>query len=231
MSSERVCFKQIDVVNQYLADPTWARFDQKKEAHIKRRYEYFSGRVCAALAYQKLTGKKLLELNAREDRSPIWPQQIIGSISHNETYVVCEVSDSGYGLGIDLIKLGAVKKHLKKSICTQDDIDHATGVFDEHILSYIFSIKESLYKAVYPLINEFFGFQDASVLHIDLTVKKFTVRLEKDTTALFMQRHTDLIEKIKNNCLESVTFKESCLFFEGHFAFIDPEHILTHIQF
>ncbi|MES2803488.1 MAG: hypothetical protein V4654_13425 [Bdellovibrionota bacterium] len=206
MASERVHFEQSELIQRYFQDPEWTRFDVKTEAVLKRRHEFFAGRVCAALAYKKLTAKDLIELPINADRSPRWPKGIVGSISHNEKFVAAEVSSSVSGLGIDLATLGSVGDHLKTNICTQDDIDLN--------LTYVFSFKESLFKAVYPITNEFFDFQSASVVKVDLENKTFQIVLD---------------EKISKLLKQKINYPESKITFNGDYSFLDAQTILSRV--
>ncbi|AZZ36355.1 hypothetical protein CIK05_05970 [Bdellovibrio sp. qaytius] len=210
----RILFEQNEVIQMYFNDPEWSRFDLKKEAVLKRRYEFFAGRVCAALAYKKLTQKKLLELQINEDRSPKWPHGIVGSISHNEKYVVAELSSKAKGLGIDLATLGSVEKNLQESICNKDDVTQINGISSEHFLTYIFSFKESLFKAVYPLVNEFFDFQSASVTQVDFAQKTFQISLN---------------EKISSLLSKKMNHSEKTFTFAGDFSILDQKTLLSRV--
>ncbi len=202
----RISFEQSELIQRYFDDPQWSRFDQKTEAVLKRRHEFFAGRVCAALAYKELTGKDLTELPINEDRSPRWPQGIAGSITHNEKFVVAELSADVKSLGIDLATLGSVQKHLQQNICNNSDVTQVSGIDQDHLLTFIFSFKESLFKAVYPIVKEFFDFQAASVTKINFSEKSFEIVLEEKISA-----------KISQNK------------FSGDFVFIDKQTILSRI--
>ena len=202
----RISFEQSELIQRYFDDPLWSRFDQKTEAVLKRRHEFFAGRVCAALAYKELTGKDLTELPVNEDRSPRWPTGVVGSITHNEKFVVAELSTELKSLGIDLATLGSVQKHLQQNICNNSDVTEVLGIEQDHLLTFIFSFKESLFKAVYPLVKEFFDFQAASVTKINFSEKTFEIVLE---------------EKIASKILKNK--------FSGDFVFIDKQTILSRI--
>ena len=48
----------------------------------KRKCEFLSGRICARLAQIELGNSEIFQIRQNEDRSPIWPEDMIGSISH-----------------------------------------------------------------------------------------------------------------------------------------------------
>ena len=202
----RISFEQSEIIQRYFQDPQWSRFDQITEAVMSRRQEFFAGRVCAALAYKEITGKDLSELPMNADRSPRWPSDVVGSISHNEKYVVAELSTNVKSLGIDLATLGSVQKHLQQNICTKNDVTQVSGIDPDHLLTFIFSFKESLFKTVYPVTKGFFDFQAAYVSQIDLEQKTFEIVLDDKIAAIISKKN-----------------------FSGDFVFIDQHTILSRI--
>lgn len=212
--TERAFYEKNEIIQRYFQDPLFVRFDIKTEAVLKRRQEFFAGRVCAALAYKKITAKDLTELLSNDDRSPRWPAGIVGSISHNEKYVVAELSSKVSAIGIDLATLGSVGKELLTNICNKDDVKLVSGISAEHLLTFIFSFKEALFKAVYPLVKEFFDFHSASVVNIDLSNKTFEIVLDEKISAL-------LSEKIHH--------PQNKFSLSGDFVFVDPATILSRI--
>lgn len=212
----RIIFEKNKVIQTYFNDSEWTRFDQKKDAVLKRRQEFFAGRICAALAYKKLTGNDLLELHSNEDRSPRWPAGIVGSLSHVDKYVVAELSMTASGLGVDLAVLGSVGRELLTSISHKDDVKHVTEINSEHLLTYIFSFKESLFKAVYPLVHEFFDFKEASVVNINFSKNTFQIVLDEKVSALITDK------TYHKNGKFSVT---------GDFVLVDVDTILSRIIF
>ncbi|MBI6191094.1 MULTISPECIES: 4'-phosphopantetheinyl transferase family protein [Providencia] len=69
----------------------------------KRQNEYVSGRICAAEALQKLGSSKCY-VGRDPQYAPKWPKGTVGSISHNEHWVIaCVAWQYKYiGLGIDI---------------------------------------------------------------------------------------------------------------------------------
>ncbi|CAI3808390.1 Enterobactin synthase component D [Pseudomonas sp. MM223] len=68
----------------------------------KRQAEYLAGRVCARAALQRLDGRDYVP-GTHEDRSPIWPAGIHGSITHGKGWAAAVVAAEGscQGLGLD----------------------------------------------------------------------------------------------------------------------------------
>lgn len=147
--------------------------------HPNRKEEFKLGRLCASLAHLKLKGVALNEIPIGTKREPIFPASIVGSISHTKEWIGAVVSDSKelVGVGLDFEKMGRAKQELTRYISTDNDITEVDGLSEEEILTLIFSAKESLYKALYPSVKIFFGFDSAAVTKIDTQSKTFTIEL------------------------------------------------------
>lgn len=156
------------------------QYDPKVDGyHPNRKNEYLLGRVCASKAYDLCMGTELLNLPTNPDRSPAWPSDVVGSISHNQYWVGAAVARQAdlIGVGIDFEVMGRTKLELARQIRSSEDILKHTELSDEDLLTIIFSCKESLYKALYPSVKKFFGFEDAALRKLDLTNGTFTIDL------------------------------------------------------
>ena len=145
-----------------------------------RQIEFALGRTLAREALGVI-GHPPVAIPAGADRAPIWPQGVIGSITHCEEICVAVVAPlkSGIGmLGVDLERIAAVSE-LIEMITTprerqqvwfsrQPDLDI--------LVSLCFSAKESAYKAFYPRIRRFLDFRDVE-LDFDFPAAGFTARL------------------------------------------------------
>lgn len=147
--------------------------------HPIRKEEFMLGRLCACLAYQKFSGELLLELPIGKNREPLFPNSVVGSISHTKEWVGAVVADSSclIGVGIDFEKMGRAKAELSRYITTDKDLKSVEGFNQDELLTLIFSAKESLYKALYPNVKKFFGFDSAAVTNIDFQNKSFSIQL------------------------------------------------------
>jgi 4'-phosphopantetheinyl transferase EntD len=135
-------------------------------AVAKRREEFAAGRACARRALHEF-GIADFALQAAEDRRPIWPQGIVGSITHTRGFCAAVVARtrSQRALGIDTERLGSVQPELWERICGPEmdllaALPEAQGAA---VATLIFSIKEAFYKCQYTLTGEFLGFDDARV--------------------------------------------------------------------
>ncbi len=141
------------------------------KAVAKRRREYTAGRVLARRAAAKL-GLGPIELLPREDRSPGWPEGVVGSITHTKGHVAVALAhaDAFRGVGLDVEQAEPLKLRLWDMICTEEDramlATHAEA--ERSLLAKIvFSAKEAAYKAQFAITEQFLGF---SAMHIDLDV-------------------------------------------------------------
>ncbi|WP_158300908.1 4'-phosphopantetheinyl transferase [Chromobacterium sp. ATCC 53434] len=72
-------------------------------AVARRKAAYLAGRYCAMQALSQAGHPLPCELPIGEDRSPVWPAGLVGSITHTEGLAAAVVASAGdaRGLGID----------------------------------------------------------------------------------------------------------------------------------
>ncbi len=183
--------------------------------HPARTQEFQLGRLCAYEAYYKLTGKELYSLPSGDNREPLWPADVVGSISHTHEWIAAAVARSNVvlGLGIDLEGMGRAKSDLSRYITNEYDLSTHPDFSSEELLTIIFSAKESLYKALFPSVNKFFGFEAAAVTDIDSQNKSFTIRLLMPLTSVFTPGQRSLFtgryERDHQTCLTAIEILHS----------------------
>ena len=155
-------------------------------AVAKRRKEFVAGRVAARRALKRL-GYAYMPIPVGSQREPIWPEGIIGSITHEGDYAISAVAqkkDISF-LGIDLASRDALGDELISIICREDeikDIQRQKRHFDgDSPFKLVFSIKESVYKCLFPVVRTVFDFHDVSV--------KFTHRKEGVDVQIVLDNH------------------------------------------
>lgn len=136
----------------------------------KRQAEFLAGRICARAALQQLEGSSTVPAIG-EDRAPIWPAHICGSITHSTGRAAAIVANKQHwrGLGMDLENLLNAERaeRLAAEILTPPEMQRmAAGSRDQIALwvTLTFSVKESLFKALYPIVQQRFYFEHAEVL-------------------------------------------------------------------
>ncbi|ACO79482.1 4-phosphopantetheinyl transferase protein [Azotobacter vinelandii CA] len=135
----------------------------------KRQAEYLAGRLCARQALQRLTGTPGVPA-VGEDRAPQWPAGVVGSITHGDGWAAALVgrADAWSGLGLDteLLLPAERARHLAEHILTPAELGRLSGTPEAQawLTSLTFSLKESLFKALYPLVRQRFYFEHAELL-------------------------------------------------------------------
>jgi enterobactin synthetase component D len=136
----------------------------------KRQAEFLAGRVCARAALQQLEGLSFIPAIG-EDRAPVWPAHITGSITHSTGRAAAIVANKAHwrGLGMDLENLLDAERaeRLAGEILTGPEMQRmAAGARDQlaMLVTLTFSVKESLFKALYPIVQKRFYFEHAEVL-------------------------------------------------------------------
>lgn len=133
-----------------------------------RRREFTSVRVCARRALARL-GREPAPLVPGKDGAPTWPAGIVGSMTHCAGYRAAALAETAYvaSVGIDaephlplpdgvaeIVALPAERRELAALR------QAAPRIAWDRVL---FSAKESVYKAWYPLTGAWLDFEDASV--------------------------------------------------------------------
>lgn len=142
----------------------------------KRRREFTNGRGCARLALERLgvalerlgVAPVVIPEGARGE--PLWPSGVVGSITHCHGYCAAAVARAGdvLSIGIDAEVHAPLPEGVLKQIAFDRELamvaDRSAGV---HLDRLLFSAKEAVYKAWFPLAKRWLGFEDADVT-IDL---------------------------------------------------------------
>lgn len=133
----------------------------------KRQAEYLAGRVCARAALQKLDGRRYVPATG-DDRAPVWPADIAGSITHGKGWAAAVVARKAdcLGLGLDQESLLDDERagRLVKEILTEPELQRLDPARLGLTVTLTFSLKESLFKALYPLVHKRFYFEHAELL-------------------------------------------------------------------
>ncbi|MFY8298141.1 4'-phosphopantetheinyl transferase family protein [Pseudoalteromonas sp. SS15] len=175
-----------------------------KKAVYKRQAEYLAGRLCAAQALKALNFEKPI-VHTSDDRVPIWPAGTFGSITHTKgiAAAIAGLQDRATSVGIDVEKLmkDSQETKLQTHILRDDEKTqfHELGKQVTHPLSVIFSAKESIYKALYPFVKKYFGFDKAKLIAFSETILTFKImhNLSKQVqTSLEVNVHYQLIDDL-----------------------------------
>lgn len=140
-----------------------------REAVTKRRREFAAGRDCAHEALRQL-GCPLTPLISSARGEPQWPPGVVGSITHTEGYCACAVARKGdiVALGIDAEPHVPLPQGVPiASIACANELPGLQRMHREspevHVDRLLFSAKESVFKAWYPLTKRELDFAKARV--------------------------------------------------------------------
>ncbi|HET7591049.1 MAG TPA: 4'-phosphopantetheinyl transferase superfamily protein [Solirubrobacterales bacterium] len=150
-------------------------------AVAKRRFEFAAGRDCARRALGALGVPPAPILSGRRGE-PLWPQGVVGAITHCAGYRAGAVARSSEvaALGIDAEPRAPLPAGVLETIAREEEIARlqalagsAPGIPWDRLL---FGAKESIYKAWYPRTRLPLEFAEASV-SFDAERCRFTARL------------------------------------------------------
>ena len=150
----------------------------------KRQAEYLSARLCARQALLLQTGRAALPMQQEHSRAPLWPEHSCGSMSHSHGIAAAVVGERTHwqSLGIDIEKPLTIERaqRLFSAILTPAEQQYYHSLAERDAAQYVtcvFSFKESLFKALNPLTDVYFTFQDAQILDFNIT-ETGSVRLQ-----------------------------------------------------
>lgn len=151
------------------------------QAVEKRRREFTTARACAREALAQL-GQPHQPIPSGSRGEPLWPAGIVGSITHCDGYRACAVAHRRdlATVGVDAEPNQPLPDGVLEDIALPEEREwlrylarQAPGTHWDRLL---FSIKESVYKAWFPLAGKWLGFEDA-VVAIDQQKGSFTAHL------------------------------------------------------
>jgi 4'-phosphopantetheinyl transferase EntD len=132
----------------------------------QRRHEFALGRSCARIALMQL-GYLRQPIRRGTNREPMWPPGIVGSITHCEGYCAAAVArtENCGGLGIDAEVNERLPEGSLSLIATAAELTMLAHLGDSAVCwdRLLFSAKESLYKAWYPIERAWLGFEEACI--------------------------------------------------------------------
>ncbi|WP_225846634.1 4'-phosphopantetheinyl transferase superfamily protein [Streptomyces sp. HPF1205] len=141
------------------------------KAVAKRRAEYAAGRACARAALAALGAEPGPIPREAERGAPVWPEGVVGSITHCDGYRAAAVARTTdvLTLGIDAEPHGPLPEGVLDVIVSttaETDALAALTASDPaiHWDRLLFSAKETVYKAWYPFHRRMLGFTEAELL-------------------------------------------------------------------
>lgn len=171
----QVRFCELRFDSTYFNDELFAVSQLPPPSHLtqsvkKRRAHWLASRIAVRCAMTQL-GIDDFVLQNHVDRSPRWPAGVSASLSHTEGRALVVFSQEERLLGID------VEQRMSPQIA-EEVADTLVSASEMSLLRYsrldfasavtlTFSLKESLYKAVWPRCQELMDFHQAEVIELD----------------------------------------------------------------
>ncbi|NLF25754.1 MAG: 4'-phosphopantetheinyl transferase superfamily protein [Deltaproteobacteria bacterium] len=131
----------------------------------KRIFQFRAGRAAARAALEQLGFKPAPPLLRGPQGEPLWPANVKASITHCDQLAAAAatIAPEIKGIGLDLEGL---RRPLRYNICSyiacpseQEWIETLPKEQTTRTIT-MFSVKESIYKALFPICLQFFGFKD-----------------------------------------------------------------------
>jgi 4'-phosphopantetheinyl transferase EntD len=131
-----------------------------------RRKQFTAGRMLARDAWQRL-GVPAQPLLNDEQRVPLWPAGLVGTITHTHGWCAAAVAKNTHfsALGADVEAATPLERGLWERICRPaerrwlESAPERAGILGKAF----FSAKESIYKALYPSVRIFLDFHSMQI--------------------------------------------------------------------
>jgi 4'-phosphopantetheinyl transferase EntD len=173
------------VLSAAVSDDAIALLHPEEAAYVahampKRRREHATGRALARLALDRI-GVAPCAIPNDDDRAPIWPAGVRGSITHCDTRALVAVCRAEHGsVGIDVEHRRELGRHLWAMVFLDDEVRalEATAETERGRMALaLFSAKEALYKAQHPISRRYMGFR---ALHVNANEGTLTCTWQED---------------------------------------------------
>jgi enterobactin synthetase component D len=157
----------------------------------KRRAEFLFGRLAARDALATL-GLSHAQIGIGAKRQPLWPEGVIGSITHTHhlAAAVAEKPGTHRGIGIDAEQVMREEscRAVAETVVNAQELAYLKSSPElswPELLTIVFSAKESFYKAAYENVGRFFDFSAVRVTGLDLPARRLTLVLADTLSETF----------------------------------------------
>ncbi|MEU2064810.1 4'-phosphopantetheinyl transferase superfamily protein [Streptomyces sp. NPDC013455] len=171
---EELLPESVVAVEAHADDPLWDAPLYPEEAALvvravaKRRREFAAVRGCARRAMEKL-GVPPQAVISGERGAPRWPAGLVGSMTHCDGYCAAALvrATDLVSLGIDAEPHGPLPEGVGPSVFLPAELARLERLAerwpDVHWDRLLFSAKESVYKAWFPLTRKWLDFSEADI--------------------------------------------------------------------
>ncbi|HEX5632292.1 MAG TPA: 4'-phosphopantetheinyl transferase superfamily protein [Gemmatimonadales bacterium] len=149
-----------------------------------RRREFTAGRNAARRALARLGVPAAAIDRHPGDRDPVWPDGVVGSISHagGRVAVACALAQAFAAIGLDIEEAGPLAPEIVGTVCRPDELAALAGSAPPAPSDWpklLFAAKESAYKAWFPVTRAPLEFRHM-VLAVDAAGRRFRARVEHE---------------------------------------------------
>jgi enterobactin synthetase component D len=134
----------------------------------KRKSEFLAGRMLVSRAFEQLAISPQ-DIAIGHKRAPIWPRDMQGSITHSRGFCACILTTAQnlcVGIDIETLLSENALRSVRHIAMDEEDImvqASQTSFSTQELATILFSAKETLYKALFPIVQSFFGFDAATL--------------------------------------------------------------------
>ncbi len=171
----------VAVVERWNDDEPTVLFSEERalvgKAIESRVREFTTARFCARQALGEL-GFSSFPILRGSKGEPLWPPGVVGSITHCAGYRAAAVAMQTHvaAIGIDAEIDDSLPLEVGKSLFVAEETVWLRQASDRfHWDRILFSAKESVYKAWFPLTQRWLGFEDVEIA-IETAESRFCVR-------------------------------------------------------
>jgi len=135
-------------------------------AYGRKRAEFALGRTAAHSALKQIGFENSPPVLRGQKGEPIWPDGIVGSITHCHPWsiAVAVQCSNGLAIGVDLETRERMQgTDISDLVCRGAELDWVRGGDFQERLTMIFSAKEAIYKALYPLCQRYIDFKEVEL--------------------------------------------------------------------
>lgn len=125
----------------------------------KRKLEFARGRAAARAALSAL-GVRSQAIPAGPQRAPVWPEGYVGSITHCDGLIAAVAADEAHlaAIGLDAEPARPLPPETRARVL------HPAEMSEDPVMeTVVFSAKESIHKAIFPLTGVWLDFLDVEV--------------------------------------------------------------------
>lgn len=186
------------LITKEIADYRHALYPKERELIIgtseKRELEFSTGRFCAHQALHHFNVDNF-PVTRGNQRDPVWPLRIVGSISHCRDLAGAVVADKQQikSIGLDIENRKQLNPNIARHVCTEDEKRwlQAQAADQQNLaLLLIFSLKEAVFKCIYQATQQHLRFQQCHVVPTlidgaaDLKIRLPGLMLQPDELAI-----------------------------------------------